>query len=24
MFVRGCPGCEQKGLIGLSRLFSNE
>lgn len=24
MFVRGCPGCEQKGLIELSRLFSND
>tara|TARA_R110001606_G_scaffold366441_2_gene521625 strand:+ start:3842 stop:4267 length:426 start_codon:yes stop_codon:yes gene_type:complete len=24
MFVRGCPGCEQKGLIELGRLFSND
>ena len=24
MFVRGCQGCEQKGLIELSRLFSND
>lgn len=24
MNVPGCPGCERKGLIDLSRLFSNE
>ena len=24
MNVPGCPGCEQKGLIELSRLLSNE
>lgn len=24
MFVPGCPGCEQKGLIELGRLFSND